>query len=172
MHRIVHIMNDISARNEAPVVLSPSGTRGMKMPLPNSVVAVVSRMMVGLQRLTGGRFKMNGEPLLLVHTVGAKSGESRTSMVAQFSEPDGSPLIVASIGGDAKHQSWYFNLAKHPDPVALARGGRRIPVRPQSLSGEERAQAWRRITSIAPGFAEYQRKTDREIPVVRLTPIA
>lgn len=153
------------------VVVTPSGTRGVKIPLPNGVLVAGTRLLVGIQRLTRGRFKMNGAPLLLVHTVGAKSGEPRTSMLAQFPEPDGSTVIVGSFGGAAKHPAWYFNLAKHPDQVFIEREGKLIHVRPQSLSGEERERVWRRIVATAPGFAEYQRKTDRELPVVRLTPI-
>jgi deazaflavin-dependent oxidoreductase (nitroreductase family) len=153
------------------VVLTPSGTRGVKLPVPNGVVAAVTRILVALQRLTRGRFTMHGQPLLLLRTVGARSGEPRTTMLAQFPEPDGSILIVASFGGTARHPAWYFNLAKHPDQVSIERGGELVRVRPRSLRGEEREQAWQRIVSTAPGFAEYQRKTDREIPVVRLTPI-
>jgi deazaflavin-dependent oxidoreductase (nitroreductase family) len=154
------------------VVLTPGGTRGVKLPVSNGVIAAMTRILVGLQRLARGRFKMNGQPLLLLRTVGAKSGEPRTTMLAQFPEPDGSTLIVASFGGTARHPAWYFNLAKHPDQVLIERGGQLIRVRPQSLSGEQREQAWQRIISTAPGFAEYQRKTDRELPVVRLTPIS
>jgi len=154
------------------VVLTPNGTRGFKFPVPTSLIAALSRIPVGLQRLTRGRLKMHGVPLLLLTTVGARSGQERTSMVAQFPEADGSTLIVASFGGAAKHPAWYFNLAKRPDQVWMEQGGRRVRVRATSLAGAEREVAWRRIVSAAPGFAEYQRKTDREIPVVRLTPLA
>jgi deazaflavin-dependent oxidoreductase (nitroreductase family) len=154
------------------VVLTPNGTRGVKFPISTRLMALFNRIPVVLQRLSGGRMKMHGEPLLVLTTVGARSGQQRTNMVAQFPEPDGSTLIAASFGGAAKHPAWYFNLAKHPDHVFIERDGRRIRVQPTSLSGEERQTAWRRIVSIAPGFAEYQRQTDREIPVVRLSPIA
>jgi len=76
---------------------------------------------------------------------------------------------VASMGGAAAHPSWYVNLAKNPDQVFLQVGGERFKVRPASLHGADRATAWKRITSEASNFAEYQTKTDREIPVVRLT---
>ena len=154
------------------VVIPPNGTRGARFPVPHRVIAVLTRIPVVLQRLSGGRMKMHGEPLLMLSTVGAKTGQPRTSLVAQFPEPDGSTLIVASFGGAAKHPSWYFNLARHPDQVYVQQNGRRVHVRPSSLSGPEREQAWARIVGIAPGFAEYQRNTDREIPVVRLTPVA
>src|SRR4051812_922669 len=96
------------------VVVSPRGSRGVKIPLPNWFIAAGNRLAVFIQRRTGGRMKMNGEPLLVLTTVGAKSGQERTSMLAQFPEPDGSTLVVASFGGAAQHPSWYFNLAKHP----------------------------------------------------------
>ena len=154
------------------VVVTPTGTRGVKLPLPNGAFAAMSRIFVGLQRMTGGRFKMHGQPLLLLRTIGARSGEQRTTMLAQFPEPDGSTLIVGAYAGAAKHPAWYFNLAKHPDQVYIERGGQLVHVRPQSLSDEERERVWQRIVATAPNFAEYQRSTDRQLPVVRLTPIS
>jgi deazaflavin-dependent oxidoreductase (nitroreductase family) len=161
----------ILVEDEMSVELTPSGTRGMKLPVPRRLMALMNAIPVGLQRLSGGRMKMNGQPLLLLDTVGARSGQSRTSIIAQFPEPDGSTLIVASFGGAATHPAWYFNLAKHPDRVFIERDGRRVRVQPTSLSGDERDAAWRRIVTVAPGFGEYQRKTDRQIPVIRLSPV-
>ena len=153
------------------VMVTPSGTRGVSYPIPRRLMALLSRLPVALQQLSGGRMKMHGQPLLLLRTLGARTGQPRTSMVAQFPQSDGSTLIVASFGGAAKHPAWYFNLAKHPDQVFIERNGRRIRVQAISLSGQERDAAWQQIVRIAPGFAEYQRKTDREIPVVRLVPL-
>jgi deazaflavin-dependent oxidoreductase (nitroreductase family) len=153
-------------------MVTPSGTRGVSFPLPRRLMALLARVPVALQRLSGGRLKMHGQSLLLLSTVGARTGQPRTSMVSQFPESDGSTLIVASFGGAAKHPAWYFNLAKHPEQVFIERNGRRIRVQAISLSGEEREAAWQQIVRIAPGFAEYQRNTDREIPVVRLVPLS
>ena len=153
------------------VVLTPGGTRGVKLPVSNRIIAFFNRVPVALQRLSGGRMKMNGQPLLLLTTLGARTGQARTSIITQFPESEGSILIVASFGGAARHPAWYFNLARHPDQVFIERNGRRIRVQPTTLSGQERERAWQRITSIAPGFAQYQRNTDREIPVVRLVPV-
>jgi deazaflavin-dependent oxidoreductase (nitroreductase family) len=152
------------------VVVTPNGTRGVKMPVPGWLIAWGGKLTVGFQRLSGGRMKMHGQPLLLLTTLGARSGQPRTTMLAQFPEPDGATLIVASFGGAQKHPAWFFNLAKHPDHVSIERNGKQLQVTPQTLTGDERAKAWQRIVSIAPGFAEYQRNTDRELPVVRLTP--
>src|SRR5438270_4409083 len=154
------------------VVVTPNGTRGVSSPIPRRLVALLTRIPVALQRLSGGRLKMHGQPLLLLTTLGARTGQPRTSMVSQFPESDGSTLIVASFGGAAKHPAWYFNLAKHPDQIFVERNGRRMRVQGISLSGEEREAAWQRIVRLAPGFAEFQRSTDREIPVVRLVPLS
>ena len=107
--------------------------------------------------------------MVVLTTLGSRSGLERSSTVASFPEGDGTWLVVASMGGEARHPSWYVNLAKNPDRVFLQVGGKRFRVRPMSLDGAERATAWKRITTEGPHFAEYQTKTDREIPVVRLT---
>ena len=77
---------------------------------------------------------------------------------------------MASFGGAARHSAWYVNLAKHTDQVWIERNRKLIRVRPDFLTGEGE-RVWRRIVAIAPGFAEYQRKTDRQSPVVRVTPV-
>jgi deazaflavin-dependent oxidoreductase (nitroreductase family) len=118
-------------------------------------------------RLTGS--KMSGRPLLYLTTVGARSGQHRTAVVMPFPEGDDAWLIVASRGGTADHPAWFYNLAKHPDQVEIEFEGRKTAVTPRRLEGEERAVAWERITSERPNFREYEHKTDREIPVVRLT---
>jgi deazaflavin-dependent oxidoreductase (nitroreductase family) len=120
-----------------------------------------------VHRLTGS--KMGGRPLLYLTTVGAKSGERRTAVVMPFPEGDDAWLVVASKGGAASHPAWFHNLAAHPDQVEIEFEGRKTAVTPQTLSGEERATAWQRIITERPGFAEYETKTDRQIPVIRLT---
>lgn len=120
-----------------------------------------------VHRLTGS--KVGGRPLLYLSTVGAKSGQRRTSVVMPFPEGDDAWLIVASKGGAATHPSWFYNLAAHPDQVEVEVEGRKTAVTAQTLTGEERATAWQRITRERPNFAGYETKTDRQIPVVRLT---
>jgi deazaflavin-dependent oxidoreductase (nitroreductase family) len=120
-----------------------------------------------IHRLTGS--KMGGRPLLYLTTVGAKSGERRTAVVLPFPDGDDAWLIVASKGGAATHPSWFYNLAAHPDQVEVEVEGRKTAVTPQTLTGEERAVAWQRITTERPNFAGYESKTDRQIAVVRLT---
>jgi deazaflavin-dependent oxidoreductase (nitroreductase family) len=77
---------------------------------------------------------------------------------------------VASAAGAARNPAWYHNLAAHPDQVQIEVGGHKIAVTAEELHGAERDEAWRQITATAPRFAQYQQKTDRELPVIRLMP--
>lgn len=151
-----------------PVEITPQGTRGR--PFPRGRIA---RFFVGLNttvyRLLRGSGM--GSRMLLLTTVGARTGAERTVPLAYFPDGPDAWLIIASAGGDAQHPAWYRNLAAHPDRAAIEVGGRRVRVRAESLHGPEREERWSRITAKAKNFAEYQRSTDREIPVVRLTPI-
>ena len=97
---------------------------------------------------------MSGRPLLYLTTVGAKSGQPPTAVVMPFPEGDDAWLIVASANGAARHPAWLHNLAAHPDRVEIELEGRKTAVTPQTLSGEERATAWKRITRERPSFAE------------------
>jgi len=143
------------------VQITPSGTRGIKVPA--GVVKVATRLMVVLHRL------LPRDETVLVTTVGAKTGQRRTVPVRRFKEPSGSMLVVGSKGGSATHPSWFYNMAKNPDSVWIDVKGKQVRVVPVSIRGDERATAWKRIVAEASGFASYETKTDREIPVVRLT---
>ena len=90
--------------------------------------------------------------------------------LGKFTDDESRWLVVASLAGAARHPAWLINLAKHPDKVWVEVGRDRYKVRPEILRGEERAEAWRRIVAVAPGYGPYEQMTDREIPVVRLTP--
>jgi deazaflavin-dependent oxidoreductase (nitroreductase family) len=144
----------------------PSGTRGTKM-RGTGFLRVFSNAFVGLYRLSGGR--LGGRAGLLLTTVGARSGESRTVPLGAFPDGEGRWLVVASLAGAARHPAWLHNLARHPDQVWVEFGKERVKVRPEILRGEQRAVAWERIVTVAPGYGRYVPKTDREMPVVRLT---
>jgi len=144
------------------VTITPNGTRGFKAP---AAFRPLARLHASIYKLVGGRGHRN---MVVLTTLGSKSGQERSSTVASFPEADGKWLVVASMGGEARHPSWYLNLAKNPDHVFLQVRGERYRVRPASLHGADREAAWKRITSEMSNFAEYQTKTDREIPVVRL----
>jgi deazaflavin-dependent oxidoreductase (nitroreductase family) len=149
------------------IEVTPRGTRGAKPPPSGPVGRTIMRAMQFVHRRTGN--KMSGTPLLYLTTVGAKSGQRRTSAVMSFPDGDDAWFIVASRGGTADHPAWYYNIAKHPDRVEVETQGRKIAAVARTLGGEERADAWKRITREQPRFAGYQEKTDREIPVLRLT---
>jgi deazaflavin-dependent oxidoreductase (nitroreductase family) len=125
-------------------------------------------------RLLGDRMKVQGQPLLLLTTVGAKTGQHRRSIVARFPDPDhpGAWLVIGSNTGAVRHPSWCYNLAKNPDRASITVGGETLKVQAESLEGAERDEAWKRVVSAAPGFARYETTTDRRIPIIRLTPDA
>ena len=147
------------------IEIPPSGSRGDK--LPRAAVALMG-LMPALYRLLGGRAM---GPTVILTTVGAKTGKKRDAHLTGFKEGDGW-LVVASKGGDPKHPAWYLNLARHPDQVWLQVGSRRMRVRPELVKGDARAKAWTRIVAEYSNYAGYEKKTDRVIPVVRLTPVA
>jgi deazaflavin-dependent oxidoreductase (nitroreductase family) len=94
---------------------------------------------------------------------------TKKSTVTRFADGDNSWLVVASAGGSAHHPAWYHNIAAHPDQVWIEFGGNRMRVTPSQLEGDERAQAWQRITGSQSRYAGYEGKTDRVIPVIRLS---
>jgi deazaflavin-dependent oxidoreductase (nitroreductase family) len=149
------------------IAIPPAGTRGGKGPPRGPVGRMLMGVARRVHRLTGS--KMSGRPLLYLTTVGAKSGRPRTAVVMPFPEGDDAWLIVASANGAACHPAWLYNLAAHPDQVEIEVEGRKTAVTPQTLTGEDRATAWDRITRERPNFAAYEQKTDRVMPVVRLT---
>jgi deazaflavin-dependent oxidoreductase (nitroreductase family) len=147
---------------------TPGGTRGSRgAGNSNALMRGMMRMMTGWHRRSGDKFM--GMDLLYLTTVGAKSGEKRQSTVSRFADGDNAWLVVASAGGSAHHPAWYHNIAAHPDQVWIEFGGQQHQVTAEQLDGDERAQAWQRITASQPRYAGYQQKTDRAIPVVRLT---
>ena len=77
---------------------------------------------------------------------------------------------MAAANGGARNPAWYYNIAAHPDKVQIETPGRKVAVIAEQLHGTEREEVWRQISAAAPRFAKYQRKTDRELPVIRLVP--
>ena len=151
------------------VVLPPSGTRGWEIPEPaRRLTGFTSGFGYALYRLLGGRTRVLGLPLLLLTTVGAKSGQRRRAMLQCYPEGEEAWLVVASLAGSASHPAWLRNLLKHPDQVWIDVGRHKVKVRPTVLDGAEREEAWRRIVAVAPVNATFQEKTDRVIPIVRL----
>jgi deazaflavin-dependent oxidoreductase (nitroreductase family) len=136
------------------------GTRGARQPR-GTLLNWANRMTI--KRIRDGK---SGEMLVLT-TVGRKTGATRETPVRSFPGGDGAWLIVASANGAAANPAWYYNLAANPD-VTIEIGGRKVSVTATQLAGAEREQAWQQISDAAPRFAGYQKKTDRELPVIRL----
>ncbi|MEU4365474.1 nitroreductase/quinone reductase family protein [Promicromonospora sp. NPDC023987] len=128
----------------------------------------MNRLLIGRARRTD-RTTM-GMNLLVLTTVGRKSGQPRETPLAWFPGPDGSWLVVASAGGAPANPAWYLNLAARPDEVTVEQAGRKVAVTARELHGAERAEAWTKITTEVDQFRRYEEGTDREIPVIRLTP--
>jgi deazaflavin-dependent oxidoreductase (nitroreductase family) len=146
---------------------TPGGTRGARGASPNAMTRGIMRLMTAWHRRSGDRFQ--GMDLLYLTTIGAQSGQKRQSTVARFADGDDAWLVVASASGSARHPAWYHNIAAHPDQVWIEFGGRQMRVTPKQLVGDERDEAWGRITQSQPRYIGYEKKTDRAIPVIRLT---
>jgi deazaflavin-dependent oxidoreductase (nitroreductase family) len=134
-----------------------------------NVFPVIDRWLIPRTR---GRLKVAmGQPILLLHTRGAKSGQARTSPLL-YTPHDNGFIIVASKAGAAHHPAWYHNLRAHPDAVAVELGGRRIAVRLHVVEEPERSELWRRVNDNYNGYETCDRRAGgRIIPVVRLEPI-
>ncbi|HET7901946.1 MAG TPA: nitroreductase/quinone reductase family protein [Candidatus Nanopelagicales bacterium] len=143
------------------------GTRGGRQP-GGAVMSWFNRRMAARIRRGGGK-AMGLDPLLLI-TIGAKSGQVRETPVARFAGPSGSWYVVASANGAPRNPAWYHNIAAHPDRVRIVVEGVETAVTAVQLHGADRDEAWRTITAAQPRFAAYETKTDRDIPIIRLSP--
>lgn len=120
-----------------------------------------------LLTLTGGRFpqRVGGMETLELHTVGRRSGQRRSTLLTAPIVEDGRLILVASKGGHDEHPDWYKNLSAHPD-VEITRNGNTETMRARTASPEEKAELWPRIVKVYGGYAGYQQRSSREIPVV------
>lgn len=114
----------------------------------------------------GGRFA--GKSLLLLHTIGAKSGQPRINPVACIRDGD-RLVIIASKGGAPTNPDWYYNILANP-LVSVETGTEQFQARASIAVEPERTRLYNQMVEMMPGFAEYQRKTTRVIPAVILTP--
>ncbi|OZE76247.1 MULTISPECIES: nitroreductase family deazaflavin-dependent oxidoreductase [Nocardiaceae] len=110
---------------------------------------------------------MNGMPVVLLTTKGNKSGKLRKSPLMRV-EHDGEYAIVASLGGAPKHPVWYHNVKAEP-LVELQDGTEKHDYVAREVTGDEKAVWWERSVAAYPDYADYQKKTDREIPVFVLS---
>ncbi len=135
---------------------------------------VLRRLMAGhtaLYKWSGGRLghRFPGTPpMLLLDHVGAKSGRARTSPLVYARDGD-DVILIASKGGHPRNPAWFHNLMAHPDTeVQIGTERRRVHARP--ARPEERPRLWRKAVETYSGYSTYQRRTDREIPLVVLEP--
>jgi deazaflavin-dependent oxidoreductase (nitroreductase family) len=124
----------------------------------------------GLLTISGGRlgWRAGGMPVVELTTTGRKSGQPRTVMLTSPVQEGDAIVIVASRGGDDQHPAWFLNLRDHPDVEVAFAGKPKQAMRARVATPDERAALWPRVTSTYKGYANYQTKTDREIPLVML----
>ena len=124
-------------------------------------------------RLSNGRFtaasRLTGLQILSLTTTGAKSGQPRTVPLVAIPHENDRFIVIASNGGQAKHPAWYYNILAHPQ-VVVARNGRAQPYLARQTEGAERAACWQIALQTYPGYAAYEQRTSRHIPVILLTP--
>ena len=124
---------------------------------------------VRVYRETGGErgYDWRGTTILLLTTIGRKSGEERTTPLIHRTDGE-RYVIIASKGGAADDPAWFKNLSKNPDRIEIQVKGDRFPVAASVAEGPERERLWRLMTEVWPDYDDYQAKTDRQIPVVVL----
>jgi len=113
--------------------------------------------------------ELKGKPVVLLTTIGARTGKIRKTPLMRV-EHDGEYAVVASLGGAPKHPVWYFNIKANPR-VELQDGAETRDYEAHEVVGDEKAIWWERAVEAWPDYADYQRKTDRQIPLFVLTPI-
>jgi F420H(2)-dependent quinone reductase len=152
---------------ERPKPFTPAQER-----LGNVVIRIMSTLNVLAFRLSkgrlGGRFR-GGAPVLLLTTIGRKSGERRTAPVLYLADGDRF-VVVASKGGFSKHPLWYKNLESNPN-VEVELGSERQKMTAKRASDAEKRVLWPKLVTMYRDFDDYQARTEREIPVVILSPL-
>lgn len=127
-----------------------------------------------LLKLSGGKIGWTAGkmPVLRLTTTGRKSGEARSVMLTSPVQEGQTIVIVASRGGDETHPAWFLNLRDNPSVEVSFQGAPTEPMNAHVADAEERARLWPTITATYKNYEGYQTKTDREIPLVLLSPVA
>jgi deazaflavin-dependent oxidoreductase (nitroreductase family) len=110
-----------------------------------------------------------GMPVVILTTIGRKSGKRRETMLTSPVQDGDRVVLVASWGGDDRHPTWYLNLRDTPE-VEVTMDGATRPMRAHVATAEEKAHLWSRVVDAYNGYAQYQKRTDRDIPLVILEP--
>ena len=145
---------------------TPRGTYGRKIPFAAPLTKALSPLLLSHARRGG---KMMDLTMVVLTTIGAKSGQRRQTALAALPDGERAWLIVASASGSATNPAWYHNLAAHPDQAELQVGKQAYTVHARQLSGDERDAAWQKVIAAGPRYVGYATKTDRLIPLIRLT---
>ena len=117
----------------------------------------------------GTTLRATGLPVVVVTSLGARSGKIRKTPLMRV-EHDGAYALVASQGGAPEHPTWYHNVTKHP-LIELQDGPVRQDMTVREVTGEEKAIWWQRAVAAFPNYAEYQQRTEREIPLLVAEPV-
>jgi deazaflavin-dependent oxidoreductase (nitroreductase family) len=144
---------------------------GLQQALYDAFLRGTNQLHKAVLALSGGRLMstIGGMPTVELHTTGRKSGRRRSVMLtAPVCEPS-RVVLVASKGGDDRDPEWYRNLVANPD-VELDVYGTTRPMRARTATDDERAELWPRIVRAYRGYDAYQRRTDRQIPIVIVEP--
>lgn len=125
----------------------------------------------GIYRATRGKLfgRMGKSPLLLLNTVGRKTGRKRTTPLIYVMDGENF-VIIASKGGAPTHPAWYLNLMANPD-VKVEVGDREVHVKAEEVYGEDKSRLWRKMVETYPTYDDYQMKTERKIPLLVLRPV-
>jgi F420H(2)-dependent quinone reductase len=124
----------------------------------------------GVYRATGGKLfgRMGKSPILLLNTVGRKTGRKRTSPLLYVMDGEDF-VIIASKGGAPTHPAWYLNLRANPE-ATVEIGNREVHIKAEVADPEEKTRLWQKMVEVYPAYDDYQRKTEREIPLLVLHP--
>lgn len=143
-------------------------SRRMSIPTNDFNSEIIEQFRGNQGTMSSGPFK--GAPLLLLGTTGARSGQPRVNPLVYTRDGD-RYVVIASKGGSPTNPDWYRNVVAHPD-VTVEVGPARFRARAVIAEGDERQRLYAAQAALMPGFAEYQRKTTRQIPVVVLERVA
>src|SRR5215203_3916573 len=147
------------------------GTGPIRMRSKDALYKVATGIHRTLFNVSKGRIlgKAFGMPVVELVTTGRRSGKERSTMLAASIVDGDRVVLVASFGGDDRHPAWYLNLQANPE-VRVTMAGSTHTMMARTATEEERAELWPRITSAYGGYARYQKRTERPIPVVILEP--
>jgi deazaflavin-dependent oxidoreductase (nitroreductase family) len=153
--------------------LPAEGSRGRQVrDRDRAFMRTITKAQVKVMDLTGGRLfgQMGGNPLLVLTTTGWRSGKEFSNPVVGIA--DGTDwLIVASHGGAVSNPRWLRNIASNPSVKVRRGNGEAVGMRARILGEEERAEWWPRLTTAFASYVKMQEKTDRQLAVVRLSPV-